>query len=42
MQDPVLRLPVGTWHLYAEAQFSDGTCGGVQHDLRADITLDVR
>src|SRR4051812_28295330 len=40
MEDPVLRLPAGTWHTYAEAIFGEGSCAN-PHDLRAEITLDV-
>jgi hypothetical protein len=28
MEDPVLRLPRGTWHVYAVASFAEGSCGG--------------
>jgi hypothetical protein len=41
--DPVLRLPAGTWHIYAEADFPLHACGGVgqEYHLRAQITIDV-
>jgi hypothetical protein len=42
MQDPVLRLPPGTWHIYAEASFlEDPDCAGSQHDIRAEVTVTV-
>ena len=41
MQDPVLRLPAGTWHVYADASFSEGGCGSQTHNIRAEITINV-
>ncbi|HEX5590406.1 MAG TPA: hypothetical protein VFX65_08975 [Candidatus Limnocylindrales bacterium] len=41
LQDPILRLPAGTWHVYAVAEFSLGDCGGEQNSLRAELTLEV-
>jgi len=42
MEDPVLRLPPGTWHVYAEASFDEGNCGGTSHDIKATITIVVQ
>lgn len=41
--DPVLRLPAGTWHVYAVADFQIGQCGvGAQtYNVRAEITIAV-
>ncbi|HEY3162809.1 MAG TPA: hypothetical protein VGJ71_00540, partial [Candidatus Limnocylindrales bacterium] len=44
-QDPVLRLPVGTWRIQArlDADTTDGTdtCGGIPHDLVVDNVIEV-
>jgi hypothetical protein len=40
LQDPVLRLPEGTWHLYAAAAGSTLT-GDVQFDLSTEIEIVV-
>ena len=39
--DPVLRLGVGTWHVYAVASFSLGDCGPDPVEMRADLTIEV-
>ena len=40
--DPVLRLPAGTWSIFAVADLAEGGCGGkVRHTLRAAITIVV-
>ena len=40
--DPVLRLPAGTWSIFAVADLAEGDCGGtVRHTLRAAITVVV-
>ena len=39
--DPVLRLPPGTWRIFAVADFAEGDCGGVMHTLEAGITVVV-
>ncbi len=39
--DPVLRLPVGTWHLVALASLSLDSCGGEKHQLQARITIKI-
>jgi hypothetical protein len=39
--DPQLRLPPGSWRVYAIAQFTLGGCGGELHELRAEITIVV-
>jgi hypothetical protein len=39
--DSQLRLPAGTWHLYAVAQFSIGECGPDPIEMRAEITIEV-
>jgi hypothetical protein len=41
LKDPVLRLPNGTWHVFADAEFSIGDCGADHVQMRAEITLDV-
>jgi hypothetical protein len=41
LQDPILRLPVGTWHVYAVAHFSTVECGEDAPDLRAEIEIEV-
>lgn len=40
MADPVLRLPPGVWHVYAEAAFSEGDCKPGR-DIRAEIVITV-
>jgi len=42
MKDPVLRLPTGTWHIYAKAGFGP-VCGGSSPaaSLEAEITIEV-
>lgn len=44
MSDRVLRLPVGTWHIYAMADFATGDCGAEDSQrylLRAEIVVVV-
>lgn len=41
MIDPVLRLTPGTWHVYAEAWFLEGDCGGQEHRMLAEIAIEV-
>lgn len=41
MLDPVLRLQIGTWHVYVIAEFSLGECGGEQHSIRAEIAIEM-
>lgn len=45
-QDPVLRLPVGTWRIraYLEVDVTDGTatCGGLNHHLEVESVITVR
>ena len=44
MSDRVLRLPGGTWHVYAVADFTTGGCGASgpdRYQLRAEITVVV-
>lgn len=41
MADRVLRLPAGTWHVYAIARFSTGGCAGQKYELRAELTIEV-
>jgi hypothetical protein len=41
IEDSELRLPAGTWHIYAVAEFARMDCGGLPHDLRAEITIVV-
>ena len=41
MNDPQLKLPVGTWHAYAVAEFGLGECGGPSVSIRADLTIEV-
>ncbi len=40
-EDPVLRLPAGTYRITAWAQFAEGRCDGPRHDLAAWIDLRV-
>ena len=40
--DPVLRLPPGTWHVYAVASFSEQPCGDSPLDMRAEIVITVK
>ena len=40
--DPVLRLPAGTWSIFAVTDLAEGDCGGtVRHRLKAAITVVV-
>lgn len=45
-QDPVLRLPVGTWRIraYFDVSVTDGTaaCGGPNHHLEVENVITVR
>ncbi len=41
LTDPVLRLPPGTWHVYAVSLFDLGGCGGDEHQIRAELTIEV-
>jgi hypothetical protein len=41
MQDPVLRLPAGTWHPYVVADFNVGECGAGDDGFRASIEIVV-
>lgn len=42
LTDPILRLPPGTWHIYALSAFSIGGCTpDQQHQIRAEITIEV-
>ena len=41
VQDPVLRLGGGTWHVYAVASFSPGDCGPDPVQMRVDLTIEV-
>lgn len=40
-EDPELRLPEGTWHVYAVASFSIGDCSPDTIDLRVDLAIEV-
>jgi hypothetical protein len=40
-QDPVLRLPLGVWHMYAVAGFSIDTCSPDPIEMRVDLTIEV-
>lgn len=41
--DPVLRLPAGTWHIYAAADFEMDHCGldAQRYQMRAELTIVV-
>jgi hypothetical protein len=42
--DPTLRLPPGTWHVYAVTDFTIGDCGGPptpRYEMRSGITIVV-
>jgi hypothetical protein len=39
--DPILRLPAGTWRIRAELDVTTGDCGGEQHRLAAENTVTV-
>jgi hypothetical protein len=39
--DPVLRLPAGTWRIFALADLTEDQCGGRSHELKAAITVVV-
>jgi hypothetical protein len=39
--DPQVHLPAGDWDVTAVASFSEGACGGVQHELKATIRIHV-
>ena len=41
MQDPVLRLAAGTWHVYAVASFSLGECTPDPIEMRVDLAIAV-
>jgi hypothetical protein len=41
MSGSALQLPPGVWHVYAEAEFSEGGCADPGHDIRAEIVLTV-
>jgi hypothetical protein len=41
MNDPVLRLPPGTYRFTAYGTFSEGDCGGTAHDLEASVEVVV-
>ena len=42
LPDPSLRLPAGTWRIYADLGVGEGGCGGTpRHELRAAITVIV-
>lgn len=41
MTDPMLRLPPGSWDVYADAVFSEGICGQPGHHIRAEIVITV-
>lgn len=46
MSDRVLRLPAGTWHVYAIAEFATGNCapgmaGSERYSLRSEIVVVV-
>lgn len=42
LPDPALRLPAGTWRIYADLSVGEGGCGGtLRHELRASITVVV-
>ncbi|HTE84131.1 MAG TPA: hypothetical protein VK821_05315 [Dehalococcoidia bacterium] len=39
MADPALRLPPGTWHIYAFADFWAGPCSSTHYEIRVAITV---
>jgi hypothetical protein len=39
--DPVFRLPPGTWMISANAGFTEEECGGVAHALSSHVTIAV-
>ena len=39
--DPILRLPAGTWRIRAELEVSTGDCGGEMHRLTVENTVTV-
>jgi len=39
--DPVLRLPAGTWRIFAVTEFAEGGCRGPAHKLEVGITIVV-
>lgn len=41
-EDPVLRLPAGTWRIIAHLDVSLGDCGGVAHQLTVENVILVR
>jgi hypothetical protein len=41
MDEPVLRLPSGAWHVYAQAEFSESSCTRGMHSIRAEIEVTV-
>jgi hypothetical protein len=41
-EDPVLRLPAGTWQIVAYFEASLGDCGGERHQLTVENIIVVR
>ena len=41
-EDPVLRLPTGTWQIIAQLDVSLGDCGGEPHQLTVENVIVVR
>jgi hypothetical protein len=41
-EDPVLRLPAGTWRIIAHLDVSLGDCGGEPHQLTVENIVVVR
>jgi hypothetical protein len=43
LDDPVLRLPAGTWKVFAQVDLFEGTCGldAVRHQLEASVVVTV-
>lgn len=39
--DPLLRLPAGTWRIFAEGWFDEGSCGGARHQFQASVVVTV-
>ncbi len=39
--DPLLRLPVGRWRIFAEGWFDEGSCGGAGHQFQASVVVTV-
>lgn len=44
MADPTVRLPAGVWHVFVQAEFSEGPTCGVSHghDMRAEVVVEVQ